>query len=154
MLLRRLLALALFVSTALPALGDGAGEYEVKAAFLYNFTRFVRWPEAGTGPFAIGVLGQDPFAGDLDRALAGKAVDDRPLVVRRVKTVEESSGCGILFISSSEAGRLPAVFTALGATHVLTVGESKGFCASGGMVEFVEEQGEQGPQASTVRPSD
>jgi len=63
-------------------------EFEVKAAFLYNFARFVEWP-AETGhdpgtPFVIAILGHDPFGAVLDETVAGKTVGGRPIEVRRV----------------------------------------------------------------------
>src|SRR5258708_2860811 len=72
---------------------DDASEYEVKAAFLYNFGKFVEWPagelKANDDLFVIGVLGDDPFDGMLDRLVENKLVQGKRLAVRRFKTVGE-----------------------------------------------------------------
>jgi hypothetical protein len=133
------LALAL---TALPASDPGEAqppsEYEVKAAFLYNFAKFVKWPEEEPlGPtFVVAVLGKDPFGEILDRTLAGKTILDRKVEVRRIDTVDGASGVQILFIGSSEKGRLGEILKALGDASVLTVGEMEGFPERGGMIAF------------------
>jgi hypothetical protein len=119
------------------------GEYQVKAAFLFNFARFVEWPPNAsadaTAPVDFCVLGDDPFGDALDRAVAGKTLNDRAMVVRRGKKVQELNGCEVLFISSSEKGRLAGILEALRSVHVLTVGECEDFAAQGGGVQFTLE---------------
>ena len=114
------------------------GEYEVKAAFLYNFAKFVRWPE-DTAPaprFVVAVLGQDPFGSVLDRTFAGKTVLDRPVEVRRVGSAAEAAGAHLVYVAASEQDRLPEIVRALSSTPVLTVGEGAGFADGGGMIAF------------------
>jgi hypothetical protein len=81
-------------------------EYQVKAAFLYNFSRFVDWPSgsfAQSGsPLVIGVVGQDPFGSSLDKVTDGKTVDGRNIIIRRFRRVSDMEPCHILFISDSE----------------------------------------------------
>src|SRR5262249_29493664 len=104
-------------------------EYEVKAAFLYNFAKFVKWPDdASPGPtFVIAVLGDDPFGDVLDRTLAGKAVLDRKVEVRRLHPADPVAGVQILFVSSSERPRVGEILKSLHGAAVLTVGEMDGF---------------------------
>lgn len=115
-------------------------EYALKAAFLFNFAQFVDWPpEAFAGanvPFTIGVLGVDPFGANLDALVSGEKVRDRPLVVRRYESLAQVDSCHILFISSSEAGRLDQIAKALAHRSVLTVGETKDFAAHSGIIGF------------------
>ena len=114
-------------------------EYEVKAACLLNFTKFIEWPpaanQAGT-PFVICVLGQDPFGPVLDQIVEGEKVEDRPIVVRRISELTPDP-CSILFISKSEhdAGRILSEVR----QGVLTVGEMDGFLRLGGMIALVVE---------------
>ena len=119
------------------------GEYQVKAAFLFNFARFVEWPpnaSAGaTAPVDFCVLGDDPFGDALDRAVAGKTLNERTMAVRRGKKVQELNGCDVLFISSSEKSRLAGILGALRTVPVLTVGECDDFAAQGGEVQFTLE---------------
>jgi hypothetical protein len=124
--------------------GDQApGEYQVKAAFLFNFARFVEWPPRGAegagAPIEMCVLGDDPFGEALDRAVAGKTLNDRSMEVRRGRKVQELNGCEVLFISTSEKSRLPEILGSLRTVHVLTVGESDDFAAQGGEVQFTLE---------------
>lgn len=120
-------------------------EYQVKAAFLYNFARFVEWPSqistASAEPMAICVLGQEPFARVLQDALAGKSVAERELVVRRISDVSKVGSCRILFVGSSERKRLRTILTGTRACGVLTVGEIDSFTSEGGMINFLLEGG-------------
>lgn len=117
-------------------------EYDVKAVFLFNFVTFVEWPKGALAdgkPFVIGILGQDPFGATLDEVVAGEKVRQSPLQVRRCRSVEEARDCHIVFISSSEASRLPAILRQLGPLPVLTVGEMKQFAEGGGIIAFSTE---------------
>jgi hypothetical protein len=118
-----------------------APEYEVKAAFLYHFANFVTWPAAAFGsasaPFVIGVLGDDPFGGSIEKTIRGEKINGRSLVYRHVTRVDEMKACHILFISSGDQKRLRHVLSDLQNVPVLTVGESGQFISSGGMICFV-----------------
>jgi hypothetical protein len=116
-------------------------EYEVKAAYLYNFGKFVEWPAtANTGKdnsFTICVLGQDPFGPALDAALAGQSIDGKNVVARRLSRPQEALNCRIVFISSSEESRLKDVLEALDKAAVLTVSDIPQFSTRGGAIQFV-----------------
>ena len=119
-------------------------EYQIKAAFIFNFAKFVEWPKSTfpetNSPLVIGVVGEDPFHGVLEKTVRGKAVDDHPLVVKAFQTSAEATNCHILFISTSEKERLPQVLKDLSGSSVLTVGEMGGFNEAGGMIVFVLER--------------
>jgi len=136
-------ALALFVTTGLFAQQPKPNEYQVKATYLYNFGRFVKWPEAvpaGKGDsFSVCVLGQDPFGPILDSTLAGEALDGKPVVLRRLSKPQDAGECRILFISSTEEKHLKEILTALDENGVLTVSDMPGFARRGGMIQFVLE---------------
>jgi hypothetical protein len=118
-------------------------EYQIKAAFLFNFAKFVEWPPAAfpgaSSPFVIGVLGENPFGGDLERTIRGKTVGNRRFVIKEVASMAEARDCHILFISTSERKRLAEVLEALRGVSVLTVGEMDGFTEGGGMINFARE---------------
>lgn len=125
-----------------PAFGQSGDaptrEYEIKAAFLYHFARFVEWPEeAAQERVALCVLGQDPFGEALD-GLDGKTTKNKTLTVRRIEHDREAQSCHVLFISSSERERLPQLLDMLHANHVLTVGETKTFARDGGVIRLFE----------------
>jgi hypothetical protein len=115
-------------------------EYNVKAAFLFNFTKFVDWP-ADTfadekSPFQLCVLGEDPFGKILDDVVANEAVNGRPIAVRRLPRGTDPRSCQILFFGRTERERQAEVLASLRGAPVLTVGESDRFLADGGLVSF------------------
>lgn len=117
-----------------------ASEYEVKAAFIYNFTRFVQWPQArASGPLDICVMGEDPFGSAIDAAVAGKSVGERAINVARVEAIEEAKACEVLFISSSQEGELEDILETLADAPVLTVGDMDDFAERGGMINLTKE---------------
>lgn len=116
-------------------------EYQVKAAYLYNFGRFIEWPPSVTvakgDPFTICVLGQDPFGPDLNTILADEAINGQSVVARRIPSPQDAGSCRILFISSSEGDRLKQILAILGDASVLTVSDLPQFTQRGGMVQLV-----------------
>jgi hypothetical protein len=113
------------------------GEYEVKAAYLYNFAKFVEWPgPARKDAFVVGVLGRDPFGPLLDHALAGKTVGERRIEIRRLAPGEPTAGVDLLFIAASEAAQVPQVLKQVEGLPTLTVGETDDFVGRGGMLGF------------------
>ena len=97
---------------------------------LFKFALFVEWPNEafanGNSDFCIGILGDDPFGGQLDRAVADKSVRGRKVQVVRHDSVEKTRDCHVLFISQSEKERLPQLMKALKGSRVLTVSDIEG----------------------------
>jgi len=118
-------------------------EYQIKSAFLYNFAKFVEWPVSAfatpTSPIVVGVLGNNVFGDNLEKTLSNKVLNNRPLEYKKFESVMEATNCQILFISSSEKGKLPKIFEALRGTSVLTVSETPEFIEAGGMINFTLE---------------
>ena len=116
-------------------------EYEVKAAYLYKLGKFVEWPDKVTpsteDSFAICVLGKDPFGTTFDTTIAGESINGKKVVIKRLAKPHDAVSCRILFISSSEEGRLREILADLSKTSVLTVSDMPQFARRGGMVEFV-----------------
>jgi hypothetical protein len=118
-------------------------EYQVKAAFLYNFAQFVEWPDEAfpdgkSAPIVIGIVGENPFGTALDQAVRGKSVDGRPIVVRYFNNVAAAEPCQILFLAASERDRVQQALDKAGGI-TLTVGDFDGFTASGGIFRFLTE---------------
>ncbi len=115
-------------------------EYEVKAAFLYNFARFVEWPPEtfhdAQEPFVIAVLGLDPFGPVLDDTVAGKMAFGRRIEVHRSTRVEDVHDAQIVFVSASERANMPVILKTLDRPGVLTVGDVDGFAEHGGAINF------------------
>ena len=136
-------AIALIVLCLLPALCVHAqarpSEYQVKAAYLYNFGKFVNWPDSGKAEFHLCVLGDDPFGADLDSTITNATINGKKIAARRLSGVQDAEGCEIAFIASSESGRLERNLAALKKLHVLTVSDMPDFIRRGGIIQFVEE---------------
>ena len=136
------LAAALLAGAAVrPASAQRVDEYRLKAAVLYNLTKFVDWPAdafpSAKAPFVICVLGADPFGPVLEESLAGRLVGSRAIVAKRIAEIE--AGCHVLFVSNSEIRRLPSIMDRLRDASVLTVGELSGFVDRGGVIGLVTE---------------
>lgn len=145
------LAWALPVVPSLQAQKPSPTEYEVKAAYLYNFGRFIEWPNKewpdkewptkatapSGGPFTICVLGHDPFGQALNAILAGETIHGTNTAAARISKPQEAANCRILFISSSEDSQLKQILVALEGTSVLTVSDMPQFSQRGGMVQFI-----------------
>ena len=120
-------------------------EYQVKAAFLFNFAKYVDWPAAAfpgpNAPIVIGVMAKDRFDDDLRQAVEGKTVNGRPFVIKHLAADSELNGCHILFISGLEASRMGAILDKARALPVLTVGEDEPFARNGGIISFVLRNG-------------
>jgi hypothetical protein len=120
-------------------------EYEVKAAFIYNFVPFVEWPPAALGdspaPFRMCLYGDDPFGERLARMVRGEQLKDRPIVIERVPVNAAASHCHLLFVPATQAGRVAAAIRAAAGGPVLSIGESPDFIRSGGMINLVVDGG-------------
>ena len=138
----RLLSLFLFVGAALQlgAQTPAFDEYQVKAAFLYNFAKFVQWPPgtfaSPTDPIGICIVGQNPFGSTLENMVQGKMVGDRTFVVRRLPDTQQAKSCQILFIGAGEWKRVRVMLDVLRGAPVLTVGETDDFTSFGGVIAF------------------
>jgi hypothetical protein len=129
-------------SVALTAQMKSATEYQVKAAFLYNFAKFVDWPPAAFNDskqsLGICVYGPDPFGQALDDALLGKSIGDRRVTVARATQFQDLAKCHVVFVGASER-EAADLANRLKGRAVLLVGESDGFAVSGGIIQFTIE---------------
>ena len=114
---------------------EALSEYQVKAAYLYNFLKFVEFPSDSfadpLAPIVIGVVGDDPFGSALPQVVIGKTVQGRDLVIRMYRTGEDLRRANILFISASERKKLPMILSSLRGSSVLTVSDIAEFTRSG-----------------------
>lgn len=140
-----LIVLALFISGTPPAhAAKGPAEYQVKAAYLYNFAKFITWPETAFSdrdtPFVIGILGENEFNGYLE-PLASKTVRNRPIVIKHFKSIQDVSGCQILYMSSSEDKQLKEHLKKLRTQAIVTASDGRNFAKQGGMIQFTPVRG-------------
>ncbi len=110
-------------------------ENEVKAAFVFNFIKFVEWPETpGNDTFTIRYIGIDPLSGNL-RLLEKREANDRKILVENL--VDSTGEFELLFISASEINALPEILTSIADKPILTVSDAPKFVRSGGMIELL-----------------
>jgi hypothetical protein len=116
-------------------------ELRVKAAFLYNFARFVEWPtnpqESSQAPLVIAILGHDPLLPLLQSTVKGKSVNGHPLQVREFTTAEQIE-CHILYIAPSEDKRIKTDLQLVAGRPILIVSDSKSSLQHGGIIAFRE----------------
>lgn len=134
-----LLALLLLCTSAWSHAEEPAGsEYAIKAAFLYNFTRFTSWPGENamdTTGFHLCVVGSNPF-GDALESLAGKTVRNRPLIIHSPAHEPLDESCQIIFVSQPASERTPDLLAGLGDKPVLTVSDTDNFTSQGGIIQL------------------
>ncbi|HEY1760599.1 MAG TPA: YfiR family protein [Bryobacteraceae bacterium] len=135
--------LALFLAPrAAKSADEPTLEYQVKATFLLNYTKFTEWPPSAfaspTAPISICVLGEDPFNGALRQILEGETVGARRVVTQQIRQAPPLHTCQIIFLSGDQRENLKKLLPQFG-PGVLTVGEGDGFLRAGGMIAFVIE---------------
>ncbi len=135
--------LCLFVAFPISAAisAQPVSEYDVEAAYLYNFGKFVRWPDSAkkNSTFDICILGDNPFGGTLDKLIAKDHMGGRTIRKRIIGRSAEASGCAIVYISDSEARNLHRILAHLAGGSELLVSNLPDFTQSGGMIQFVLE---------------
>ena len=116
-------------------------EYDVKAAYVFNFGKFVRFAPSDAvnnrQSFDICIVGEDPLEHPLDDLTANERLDGKPVRVARLKTAAEARGCAIAYISASEGSRVGTDLEALRGQGVLTVSDAANFLQRGGMIQFL-----------------
>jgi len=138
------LAFGLILQAA-PASAQDIEEYRIKAAFLYNFAKFVDWPSTAftdaKDPIKICVLGQNPFGDSLQNIIRGKEIGERPLASAQVTDSRQATACQVIFVPASEWKRYKKMAIELTHCTALIVGETEDFLSAGGEINFMVEEG-------------
>lgn len=120
-------------------------EFQVKAGYLFNFTKFVDWPKEAfrnsESPIVVTIFGEDPFGPQFDEAVRGETTRGRPIVIKRSQRLDDLPDTHILYICKSESHRTDQIVSRVGTKHVLTVGESSDLLRLGGVIRFVLQDG-------------
>jgi len=139
---RALLLAGLALSIPVQSLGAQLDEYDVKAAFLLSFAKFVEWPpEVPSDSLVICIVGDDPFGTAMDRLTQDKGASRRALEVRRLKEPSDAVSCHIAYVRSAEREKAVKLVTHLRAAPVLTIGDSFDFPEKGGVIGLPVENG-------------
>jgi hypothetical protein len=120
-------------------------EYRIKAAYLYQFGRYIEWPANAfadaQAPFVIGVMEGDPIIADLEQIAQVKKIQDRPIRIQRFASPADMRACHILFLSASPAAETQeAIVHRIAGPGVLLVGDAEKFLDWGGAIRFVVEE--------------
>ena len=123
-------------------------EYELKAAYIFNFGKFVQWPPESfkkpSDPFIIGIYGTNPFGEILQQTIQNKTLQNRPVILININTLEDAETCHILFVSKLDNIQLKQLFQKLQNKPVLTVGDNiNDFCESGGIINFTSQHSQK-----------
>lgn len=137
-----------FLSAQIPS-----REYQIKAAFLFNFTQFIEWPPNtftdSQSPFTICILGANPFGSFLEETVKGEKAGGRPLIIKFCKTPDDIKTCQVLFVNFSDTKEQAAIIKKASGLHILTVSDAPGFITQGGMVRFFTKQNKMQFQINT-----
>lgn len=133
--------MALLFSQPAPA-EDANAEYKIKAGYLYNFTKFITWPEDNSETFNLCIVGDDPF-GELINPIEQRAAFGHPIKLFRLARFTDEQRCHILFISTSikDTVLLKGMLVIHDTVKPLTVGENQDFVVQGGMIGFINKEG-------------
>ncbi|MGZ5579051.1 MAG: YfiR family protein [Methylobacter sp.] len=113
-------------------------EDEVKAAFVYNFAKFVEWPKDGIhGQINLCILGESPLGFSALKAIDGRTAQDKQLVTKLLNKPDDLNGCQIVFIAASEQNKMAQLLKLAHRQHALTVGDVDGF-SKGGAIGLVK----------------
>lgn len=120
----------------------GPTESQVKAAYLFNFGKFVHWPAdpKQENALQICVLGKNPFGSVLDATVRGETIEGKRVMARAIPTLQEAAGCNILFIAASEESRLSVILSAAKEERLLTVSDIPHFVERGGMIQLINQE--------------
>ncbi len=138
-----LTAIILFCSSLQGHADTSSGEFKLKAAFIFNFAKYVEWPNSSfsqQNEFCIATLGRSPLDKELAK-LSGKIIQNRNVVFRQFNSIEETAQCQVLFISRSELGKQTSIADFFRNTPVLTLSDKNDFSKSGVMLSLVDENG-------------
>jgi hypothetical protein len=146
-LFRALLACvsALVLLLAPAARADEAAEQKVKAAFIPHLVSFVTWPDSSftstNAPMRVGILGDFPLGEGFDAALAKQSTQGHAFVITHYRKIEDALAAHVLLVGASEKENLPAILAATAGHSILTIGDTAGFAAHGGVINFIREDG-------------
>ncbi len=113
-------------------------EYNLKAAFIYNFTRFIEWDTLNNhNEFVIGVINSSPITKAFEDIARTKTVNNKKIIIRHFYTAEEISYCNILFISENSKISLREILNQTKSKNTLTISEQEGYAKQGTAINFI-----------------
>lgn len=140
MLFKKNYLVTTFLILWLIPLSAQAQDEKVKAIFVYNFTRYIDWPEK-QGDFRILVLGRSPILTELSDIATKKKVGTTSIEVKQVNSSKEINNCHIVYVASSKSDQLPSLLSVSMESNILIICENAGSCKEGAAINFINENG-------------
>jgi hypothetical protein len=119
-------------------------EYQIKAKYLYNFTRYVNWPKEAfadsVSPFIIGIVGRDPFGIDLEKTVEGKRIKNRTFSIKRFRSIDDLEYCHILYIYTEDRRHQIQILKNIKGLSILSITSRAKLSQDGGIINFIEKK--------------
>lgn len=131
----------LFSKSMIAAQQDLNREYDVKAVFLYNFSKFIQWNDDENESFKIGIIGESNIIFPLKEIAGKRTVNNRKIEIIQYKKVSEIKDCNILFIADSIYKQINEILKNIKNPDVLVVAESEGAAKKGAAINFIKTEG-------------
>lgn len=120
---------------------DGDTQNLIRSAMVYNFCKFVQWPEGSQGDsIVLGIVGEQLSAADF-HSIQGKTVRDVPITIRVINTTQDLADCNLVFIGKDQSQEFSTTLAVAQAESILTISDIDGFCRDGGIIQLVERRG-------------
>jgi hypothetical protein len=110
-------------------------EAQFKAAYLFNFVKFVDWPSNASDVITVCFVGGDGVFDALSEGIEAKRIGNRQLAVRRLEATASPDDCNAIYLDESTGAEISTVIAAKEAP-ILTISDAKAFTAKGGMIEL------------------
>lgn len=137
-----LVLLTVFLFAGSGAVNAQQVDYKYHTVFMYNFTKYIKWPDASIGnEFVIGVLGSSPITDHLQKMARSKTVNGKPIVIRTYEQPAGIADCQMLFLPQGRSSELQKLRQQLGQQPVLIISEKEGLGKQGSHVNFVVNNG-------------
>ena len=147
-----IITLNAFVTSANPTEMSNSDIANLKAAFIYNFTKYITWPNSDeTKTFKIYVLGDSEIATSLQKVAQKKMINDKPIKIRNINNIQDSCSCQIVFVSESAITKISEIISKLGNQPILTIGDTPQLCEQGIMINFFMQSGQIKFEINTKR---
>lgn len=131
--------IALAICIIIPGFKEDKEEYTIKALFIYNFTKYIEWPEQELPPqFNIGVLGESAISEKLSVILKGKKIYNRTVQINELKGLEEISNQQIVFVTKGSSSKIKQILEKVGSGKILIVAEDVNMAAKGSGINIIE----------------
>lgn len=114
-------------------------DYKAYSLFVYNFMKYVEWPEANSkNEFVVCIFGDSPIQKELQTlAASGKKVKGKTIVVKTITKPEEANECQLLYVAPSKSSAMKTINALYKDKPILIVGEREGLAKKGAALSFV-----------------